>query len=189
MKKTLQFYAGLLFILIQIPLALLAQNTEIHIKGNVRGADGYPLTGASVYITDTKKGTTANDQGDFEISVPKGKSITVSYTGYQTKSLVITGVSTLSVILEPDQNLLSDVVVFGYGTTTKKDLTGSIQSISNKELVQSLATNATEALNGRVSGVLVTKSSNRPGTDMSVQIRGTNSFNFSNEPLYVIDGV
>ncbi|WP_316837243.1 TonB-dependent receptor [Pedobacter nutrimenti] len=189
MKKTLQFYTGILFILIQIPLALLAQNTDIQIKGNVRGADGYPLAGASVYITDTKKGTTANENGDFELSVPRGKSITVSYTGYQTKSLVITNNSALSVVLDPDQNVLNDVVVYGYGTTTKKDLTGSIQSISNKELVQSLATNATEALNGRVSGVLVTKSSNRPGTDMSVQIRGTNSFNFSNEPLYVIDGV
>lgn len=189
MRTKLQFYAGILFLLIQIPLALFSQERDILVKGNVSGADGFALSGASIQISGTKNTVVANDKGDFEIKVAKGESILVSYIGYVAKTVSVTGTAPVKVVLDLEANQLNNIVVYGYGKVAKKDLTGAIQSIGNKELVQSLATNVTEALNGRVSGVLVTKSNNRPGADMSVQIRGVNSFNFSNEPLYVINGV
>lgn len=121
--------------------------------------------------------------GAFTISVHPGDELTVSFIGYTTRKIPVTqAVSNLEVVLEEDALKVEDVVVIGYGTVQKKDLTGSIESISGDKITDAMTVNPTEALNGRVSGVLVTKTSNRPGTDMSIQIRGLNSFNYSNEP-------
>ena len=158
------------------------------LRGTVTDETGLPISGATVRASNQQ--TTATDEsGEFSIAVSTGDLLTITFMGYDTYTHAVTSFDPLSVALQPGSNMLEDVVVFGYGTVKKKDLTGAIQQVGSADLVRAQATNVTEALNGRVSGVLVTKTNNRPGTDMSIQIRGTNSFNFSNEPLYVIDGI
>lgn len=149
-----------------------------------------PLPGASIQIVGMSTGTVTDLDGNFSIQVPKGKSISVSFIGYVTQEIPVNQNQTkLTIQLQDDSKQLNEVVVIGYGTVEKKDLTGSIQSVSSKELSKLVTTDVTETLNGRVGGVLVNKTSNRPGSDTKIEIRGINSFNFSNEPLYVIDGV
>lgn len=158
------------------------------LQGNVIDETGQPISGATLRASNQQ--TTGTDNaGNFSIDVELGDRITVTYLGYETYTLTVVSFDPVSISLVPSSNLLEDVVVFGYGTVQKKDLTGAIENIGSTELMRSQATNVTEALNGRVSGVLVTKTNNRPGANMNIQIRGVNSFNFSNEPLYVIDGI
>lgn len=158
------------------------------LRGTVTDEAGQPISGATLQASDQQL-TATDASGTFSIAISLGDQLTVTFLGYEVYTHTVTNFEPLSIILSPSSNMLEDVVVFGYGTVKKKDLTGAIQQIGNADLVRAQTTNATEALNGRVSGVLVTKGNNRPGADMNVQIRGTNSFNFSNEPLYVIDGI
>ncbi|MCD8042172.1 MAG: TonB-dependent receptor [Tannerellaceae bacterium] len=186
-KITKKIYSMLLMLCTVFIAA--AQTNTFQVTGVVEDEYGDPLIGASIIIEGDQSGTITDMDGRFEIHVSGVKTITVSYLGYSSQQFRITRSTVLNIKLKEDTQMLGDVVVFGYGTMEKKDLTGSIQSIDNTELVRSMATDVTEALNGRVSGVLVTKDSNRPGANMNIQIRGINSFNYSNEPLYVIDGV
>lgn len=170
--------------------SIASAQEPVSVSGQVKDTNGNPIIGATVVVERTGAGTTSGVDGAFTISVHPGDELTVSFIGYATRKLPVTqAVSNLEVVLEEDALKMEDVVVIGYGTVQKKDLTGSIESISGDRITDAMTVNPTEALNGRVSGVLVTKTSNRPGTDMSIQIRGLNSFNYSNEPLYVIDGV
>lgn len=158
------------------------------LRGIVIDETGQPVSGATLRASNQQ--TTGTDEtGAFSIDVAIGDLVNVTFLGYESYSHTVRAFDRITIQLAPSSNLLEDVVVFGYGTVRKKDVTGAIENIGNAELLQSQATNVTEALNGRVSGVLVTKTNNRPGADMNIQIRGTNSFNFSNEPLYVIDGI
>lgn len=166
-----------------------AQN-ELLLRGKVIDAMKDPLPGANVQIKGMSVGTITDFDGLFELKVPVGKTITVSFIGCLPQEYVVKkNEANLIIQLSDNTKELEEVVVIGYGTVEKKDLTGSIQSVGSKELGKLVTTDVTEALNGRVGGVLVNKSSNRPGAGMNIEIRGTNSFNFSNEPLYVIDGV
>lgn len=170
--------------------SIASAQEPVSVSGQVKDTNGNPIIGATVVVERTGAGTTSGVDGAFTISVHPGDELTVSFIGYTTRKIPVTqAVSNLEVVLEEDALKVEDVVVIGYGTVQKKDLTGSIESISGDKITDAMTVNPTEALNGRVSGVLVTKTSNRPGTDMSIQIRGLNSFNYSNEPLYVIDGV
>ncbi|SMO89457.1 TonB-linked outer membrane protein, SusC/RagA family [Saccharicrinis carchari] len=162
---------------------------KIAVTGKVTDVNKEPIVGANVVIESTYIGVITDVYGNFKIEVPKNSELSISFIGYVTQRLTITEPVNLDIILESDMAELDDVVVIGYGTVKKKDLTGSIESVSGDLLVKSNNTNITETLNGNVSGVLVSKSSNRPGADMSMQIRGANSINSSNEPLYVINGV
>ncbi len=189
MNKDILSKIYILILFICFPLIIHAQNATVSVSGKVTDKTNEPLIGASIVIEGSQVGTVADIDGNFQLNVPTGKNIVISYTGFISKKLGITKSETLSIILDEDSKLLKDIVVFGYGKMEKKDLTGSIQTINTEELQKSMAVNVTEALNGRVSGVLVSKTSNRPGADMSIQIRGKNSINSSNEPLYVIDGV
>lgn len=177
-------------VLLLVPELLFSQNVKT-IKGTIKDVDGFPMIGATVYVEGTSNGSASDEKGEFSLNVQEGETVTVALIGYETQSFVITDKSPsyYEITLNEDKELLEEAVVIGYSKIAKKDLTGSIESISGDDIVKSMNVNATEALNGRVSGVLVTKASNRPGADMSVQIRGINSFNYSNEPLYVIDGV
>ncbi|HJH71197.1 MAG TPA: TonB-dependent receptor [Bacteroidaceae bacterium] len=179
----------MLLVLLICSIKLLGQNNSLLVKGYVYDINKIPLPGVNVIVDENKTGTITDFDGFFEVKVQKGQTLLFSYVGYNTQKKKILSSATLEIILAENTNVLNDVVVIGYGKVQKKDLTGSIESLSNKELVKAMTPNVTEALNGRVSGVLVTKASNRPGADMNIQIRGVNSINFSNEPLYVIDGV
>lgn len=168
--------------------ALLGQQKTL--SGNVSDENDLPMPGVSVMLKGTYHGTISDMDGNYSLEVSdEARTLVFSFIGMSSQEFPIEGQSIINVHMTTDLVGLEEVVVIGYGTVKKKDLTGSIQTVSGDELVKSMHTNITESLNGKVSGVLVTKSSNRPGAAMSVEIRGINSINFSNEPLYVIDGV
>jgi TonB-dependent starch-binding outer membrane protein SusC len=166
-----------------------AQDSAYILKGKVTNVQLEALAGVNVIIQESNLGTTTDANGDFKIKALTGQTLIFSFIGHDSRQIIVANAGFLNIRLQENTKSLSDVVVIGYGKIPKKDITGSIVSLSAKEIAKAMPVNVTEALNGRVSGVLVTKASNRPGADMSIRIRGENSFNFSNEPLYVINGV
>lgn len=178
----------LLILAVILPISLFAQNRTI--SGTVSDVDGLSLPGVNVTIKGSTLGTITDFNGEYTIEVSSNANVLVfSFMGMLTEEVLVEDKKVIDVTLIQDLVGLDEVVVIGYGTIKKKDLTGSIQTVGGDELVKAMNTNVTESLNGKVSGVLVSKTSNRPGAEMSVEIRGLNSINFSNEPLYVIDGV
>ncbi len=170
--------------------ATMFSQTTFRLRGVVMDENSFSMPGASVQVKGLSTGTITDVDGNFDLEVPVGKTIVVSFVGYKTQEIVIKkDISPLKVILKEDSETLEEVVVIGYGKIEKKDLTGSIQTMGSKEIGKLVVSDVTATMNGRIGGVLVNKTSNRPGADMNIQIRGVNSFNFSNEPLYVIDGV
>lgn len=166
-----------------------AQNNAFLLKGNVVDSGGETLPGVNITIKGSSDGAVTDIDGNFELSTSIGQVLVFSYIGFDQQEVTVRSQDFLRVTMTEGENQFQDVVVIGYGTVQKKDMTGSAQTLSSKDITKAMTTNVSEALNGRVSGVLVTKASNRPGADMNIQIRGLNSFNYSNEPLYVIDGV
>ncbi|NPA35442.1 MAG: TonB-dependent receptor [Chlorobi bacterium] len=167
---------------------LLAQGVDIY--GVVTDELDMPLPGVNIIIKGTQTGTVTDNNGVYRLHIPQDNSVVVfSFIGMEPKEVNVTQSGEYNVQLMPLENIINDVIVIGYGTVKKKDLTGSMVSVDGKKLQEALNTDMTESLNGRVSGVVVTKSSNKPGASMSMEIRGLNSINFSNEPLYVINGV
>lgn len=164
--------------------------TEKMVSGKIVDSIGNAIPGVSILIKGTSKGVSTDLSGKFSLSAPLNGTLLVSAMGFASRSFDVATIKDgLEIILSSNNTVLDDVVVIGYGSVRKKDVTGAIQSIDGSTLEKAMTPDVTQALNGRVSGVNVLKSSNRPGAGFSVQIRGTNSFNFSNEPLYVIDGV
>ncbi|WP_290171570.1 TonB-dependent receptor plug domain-containing protein, partial [Duncaniella muris] len=154
----------------------------------VRGADdNMPLIGATVRVQSGAVTVTDAD-GAFSVNVRKGQTVTFSYIGYTTQSIKISDRSKVEIYLKEDSKTLDEVVVVGYGTMKRSDLTGSVVSVSAEDIKKTVATSLDQALQGRAAGVQVTQNSGAPGGGISVSIRGTNSLN-GNEPLYVIDGV
>lgn len=154
----------------------------------VSEADGEPLIGVSVYLKgNTGKGVVTDLNGQYSLTVPAGATLVFSYVGFTTQEVKVEG-SVVNVELKEDAELLDEVVVVGYGTMKRSDLTGSVVSVGEDEIKQSVITSLDQALQGRAAGVQVTQNSGAPGGGISVSIRGINSLN-GNEPLYVIDGV
>lgn len=175
------FLSGLLFTL---PAA--AQN--IAVSGRVTSETGQPLQGVSVFIKGTPTGTTTNSNGEFTLSAPANGTLTVSYVGYATQEVTINNQASLNITLLPAAGTqLEQVVVVGYGTANKRDLTGSIATIKGSEVADKPVTNPVAAIQGKVPGVYIVNSG-RPGAQPDVRIRGTNSIN-SVGPLYVVDGI
>lgn len=169
---------------------LFAQPTSKIITGTVTTSSGSALQGANVAVKTGTYGTVTDENGRFSLTVPEGKYILViSYTGYITKEVPDEGASPLAVRLTENPGELSNVVVIGYGTARKSDLTGSVVSIKADELKAVPVTSLDQALQGRAAGVQVTQISGKPGAETSIRIRGTSSINAGNEPLYVIDGM
>lgn len=169
------------------PILLLAQSRTI--TGKVTDPDGAALIGVSVGLKGTSSGTVSGVDGTYKLTVNTEKGTLVfSFIGYLKKEVPISG-NTLNVTMESDAKGLDEVVVVGYGTQKKSDVTGSIASVSSKKIQEVPVNNAAAALQGRVSGVLVDKGGNRPGDGVRVQIRGRRSFKASSDPLYVIDGI
>ena len=145
------------------------------------------MLGASVVVKGTTKGTTTDFDGNFTIEVPAKATLSVSFIGYHTQNVAVGNQNQLTIVLKEEQEQLDEVVVVGYGTVRKKDLTGAVSSVSNKALKEKPIANAGEALQGRAAGVQVT-SAGKPGDNVSFRIRGISTINNS-EPLLVIDGV
>lgn len=160
------------------------------ITGTVRASDGEPLIGATVMVgNQTARGAVTDFNGRFSIQAQTGETLNLSYTGYEDKTVAVTTESYYEIVLAVAYEVLEEVVVIGYGTQKKSDLTGAVASVSGEELRSSITTNIDQALQGRVAGVQVTQNSGQPGGAASIRIRGSNSITGSSEPLYVIDGI
>ncbi len=160
------------------------------IRGEVTSkSDKFPLAFANVSIKWSSQGVTTDFDGSFKIDVTDQETILVfSYQGYKTKEVTVTH-SKVDVELEEDMTKLDEVVLIGYGSSSRKDLTGSIASLKSQDLETTRVTSADELVQGRVSGLVLTQTSGQPGGASSIRIRGTSSILAGNEPLYVIDGV
>lgn len=158
------------------------------VKGVVNDNNGEPVIGANVSVKGTTIGTITDADGNFVLEVPANATIFVSYIGYVSQEIGVGNKTLLDILLEEDSQALEEVVVIGYGTVKKSDLTGAVTSVSSKDLQATVATSAANALQGRVAGVSVRSSSGQPGSGMNISIRGLSSLH-SNTPLYVIDGV
>lgn len=169
-------------------LAAAAQTT---ITGTVLDETGEPLIGATVQEKgNTMNGTATDLDGRFTLKVKSDKStLLISYVGMDSMEFPLKGQTDVTITMKENSELLNEVVVVGYGTQKKSDITGSVASISEKQMKQTIVTNADQMLQGKVAGVQVTQNSGAPGGATSVRIRGASSLNSSNEPLYVIDGV
>ena len=159
------------------------------IKGRVMDEAGQPLAGATVTIKATGSSTTTDAQGNFQLNPGKriNPTLVISYVGYADVEVKATGAS-LTVTLRQDARALNDVVVVGYGTQRKRDVTGATASIKADEIAKRPLVRVEQALQGTTSGVVVQSNSGQPGQGLSVRIRGTNSITGGNDPLYVIDG-
>jgi len=159
------------------------------VTGTVLDEAGKPIIGASITIKGTHKGALTDSDGKFSIEVPDQNTVlVVAYTGYTTEEVALAGKSSVTVTLKEAVATLEDVVMVGYGTQKKSDLTGAIVSVSAEELERRPVANALEAMQGKAAGVDIT-SNERPGQTGSVLIRGVRSLNASNSPLYVVDGI
>ena len=171
-----------------LPFGLLAQNT---LKGVVLdGTNNQPLPGVNVLVTGTTNGTTTDFDGNFTLTnIKKGEKISFSYIGFTDETLIYENQKTITITLKEDQKELKDVVVIGYGTTTKKDATGSLQSITTKDFNKGAIVSADQLLTGKAPGVRITNNGGQPDSAPNIRIRGGASLNANSSPLIVIDGV
>ena len=159
------------------------------IKGSVVDESGLPVIGANIVVEGTTNGTITDLDGNFSLQVPEKAELRISYIGYLDQRVKIGNNSTLHIILKEDTQALDEVIVVGYGTMKKSDLTGSVSSIKVDELKEGIGTSVDQMLFGKSAGVNVIQNSGEPGGGFSINIRGASSINAGVEPLYVIDGV
>lgn len=167
----------------------MVQAQDVQVTGTVNDETGAPLPGVSILLKGTTRGTTSDLDGKYSISGPSSGVLVFSFIGYNTIEETIGNRSQININLTPDVSNLEEVVVVGYGTQKKSQLTGAISSVGNKEIQELPITDARQALQGRAAGVDVTQAGSKPGSAPQVRIRGRRSFNASNEPLYVVDGI
>lgn len=161
----------------------------IVVSGQVNDENGVGMPGANVLLKGTNRGAVTDVEGKYNLQVDNENSILVfSSIGYVTQEIVVGNRQIINVAFEPDVTALAEIVVVGYGTQKRKDLTGSIGSVSSEDLKKVFITTPDQAMQGRVAGVQVRTTSHEPGGGISVQIRGTSSLSASSQPLYVIDG-
>jgi len=180
--------AALAFIALLTASPAAAQQRVV--QGTVLDGRGDPLIGAGVRVKNTQVGATVGADGKFSIEVPAGSdALIVNFVGMTPQEISIGGRTDLKVVLSADAQSLNDVVVVGYGSVKKSDLTGSVASIKSAELLVGTPLSLDRGLQGKVAGVQVTQNDGAPGSGISMQIRGVNSFGSNTQPLYVIDGV
>ncbi|MDR1155778.1 MAG: TonB-dependent receptor [Bacteroidales bacterium] len=166
-----------------------AQQTKKDVSGTVSDEQGDPLVGVSVLEVGTSNGTITNVDGFYRLKVSPEATLRFSYIGFQETAIPVDGQATITVSLEEQLSELDEVVVVGYGTVKKRDLTGSVASISAAKIAAVPVTNAMQALQGNIPGVLVSTTNWTPGSTPNVLIRGKRSILASNDPLYVVDGI
>ncbi len=185
-SKVLKRTLGLVVLMCMLPFGLHAQN--ITIKGTVSAADG-PIIGATVKVKGAQGGVVTDFDGNYSISAQSNATLVFSYVGYVTKEVKVGGKRLIDVTLEEDETLLNEVVVVGYGTMRKSDLTGAVTQVDNKAFEKSVSTSIDQVLQGRAAGVQIQANTGTPGGSSTIRIRGTNSLNASSQPIFVIDGV
>lgn len=175
----------LFFFAFLLPVGAWAQN--IQLTGTVTDATGETVIGASVLEKGTTNGVITDIDGNFSLSVSPKATIIISYVGYAPQEIPLNGQKNLKVTLKEDTEMLDEVVVIGYGTMKKSDMTGAISSVDVEELSKRTTTNPAEALQGKIAGVNIMKAGGNAGAGVQVKIRGVKTFG-DNEPLYIIDG-
>jgi TonB-linked SusC/RagA family outer membrane protein len=160
------------------------------VKGKVTSASEGPLPGVNIVLQGTTQGTMTDVNGNYSITVPGAQAVLVfSFISYTTQTLTVGDLSTVDVVLAPAATALTEVVVVGYGTQRKKDITGAVSNIKSDEFNKGAVSNAAQLIAGKAAGVMVTNSSGDPGANASIRIRGNSSVRAGNDPLIVVDGV
>lgn len=176
----------LLFLLCLLPLGVSAQSI---VKGIVKDSSGEPIIGATIKVNGSKVGAVTDLDGNFSIDAAPGSTLTITYVGMETQTVQVRGGKALSVILKDDNNTLSDVVVVGYGTMKKSDISGSVATVDRDAVMKRIPTNIGQALQGAAAGVMVTQQDGAPDGNSAIRIRGVGTINGDASPLYVVDGV
>ena len=166
-----------------------ATNNQYSVTGTVIDEEGEPLIGATVMVKGAKTGAITDTDGKFKLHVPAGGSIVISYVGYATQTVKPSRSEEITITLKSDNLLLDEVVAIGYGTMKKRDLTGAISSVKSDVVKLTPSSNPMEALQGRIAGLDITRSSGQAGEGVSMQLRGNRSFSASGDPLFIIDGM
>ncbi|WP_343329621.1 TonB-dependent receptor [Polaribacter staleyi] len=162
---------------------------KLNVKGNISG-DGFPLLGASIVIKGTKKGVSADFDGNYNIKVKEGQTLVFSYLGYSTKEIKVGNNKVINVILELDAATLDEIVVVGYGSQKKKEVTGAVVQVKSEDLERTTTPDIGTALQGQIAGVNIAASSGAPGESSNILIRGFSSLmDGQNGPLFVVDGI
>lgn len=162
---------------------------KVTVKGKVLDVNGEPIIGAAVKEVGTTNGTVTDFDGNFSFEADVQGTLEVSYVGYKIKKLKIEADQMLAVTMEEDAELLDEVVVIGYGTMKRSDLTGAVTSIKTADITATPTTNALKSLQGKVAGLDITQSSGQPGATASLTMRGNRSLNADNQPLVLVDGI
>ena len=192
---TLRIFSGL-FLLVLSLSGLQARPAEAGfsgmdrelIKGTVKDETGSPLPGAAVLVKGTNTGTITDLEGNFSVDVKSDAILVISYLGYTPKEVSVAGQSFLTIQLEPESSQLNEIVVVGYGTQKRSDVTGAIGSVKRESFNKGVITNPVDLLQGKVAGVNITSTSGEPGANQNVIIRGIGSLRSGTQPLYVLDG-
>jgi len=161
----------------------------IEIQGKVTDSSGEGVPGATILVKGTTKGTATDINGDFQIEAQQGDELIVSFVGYKIKTVVVGNQTLINIVLEEDLASLEEVIVVGYGSQEKRNITGAISSLNEKDIKEIPVASAVQAMQGQVAGVDIVSSGGRPGQNPQVLIRGRRSISASNDPLYVIDGI
>lgn len=170
-------------------LPAIAQQSVI-VKGTVVDSEGLPLIGVNISIKGTTRGTITNVDGEFSLDAPMGSVLQITYVGYSTQEVAVSGSNAIAITMKEDSQLMSEVVVVAYGTQKKANLTGSVSSVNFNEVASMPVANTTNMLQGRLPGVVLTNSGAQAGNDTpEIRIRGIGTLSDNNDPMVVIDGV
>ena len=176
-------------VLTAAPAFAQKSGTKHTVTGKVTDQSGEPLIGATVLVTGTTNGASTNATGDYSIQVPEGASLTFQYIGYEAKTEKVGARTKVDVKLEQSKQTIDEVVVIGYGTVKKTDLTGSVANVKMSDIKDVPVVSVDQALQGRIAGADIMATTGEPGATTSIRIRGTRSISASNEPLIIVDGV
>ncbi len=187
-NKMKSMRAALLFLLVTlISLSVSAQNVTV--KGTVTDKTGETVIGASVVEKgNPSNGTITNLDGEYSLTLPAKGTLVFSYVGMVTQEAAVKGQGVINIVMSEDSQALEEVVVIGYGSVKKKDLTGSVATVSSDVLAAVPVANATEALQGKLAGVQITTTEGSPDAEMKIRVRGGGSITQSNDPLFIVDG-
>ena len=184
MKQQLK-RASVALLMTMVCFLAFAQKT---ITGTVKDSQGEAVIGASILEKGTRNGVVTDFDGNFTIKVSGKDPIVVSYIGMKSQTLNIGNKTKFDIVLEDESTSLNDLVVIGYGTVKKKDLTGSVSSINQKQIANVPVSNVSEAMTGKMAGVNITTTEGSPDADVKIRVRGGGSLSQDNSPLYIVDG-
>ena len=189
MNAVIKKSVGVLALLFFVCMTGFTQTRNTELRGRVTEENGEPVVGAAIYYEGTSTSALTDANGEFSLPFLKGQNLVFSMFGMKQESVRPSDNRYLNVIMSPDNMTLDDAVVIGYGTTSRRDLTGSVASVKAEDIVATGSNNAIGALQGRVAGLSITSQSGEPGAGFNIKIRGNNSINAGTSPLIVIDGM